>query len=419
MTRFVIEGTWSGYASGKTRERNAVLEEAAKCAEDYADRCRDPRWPGGIDAGEDVARYIRALKTNADPQEQLSAAASLPVAPAVAAGQPAESVPLLHPVVQECIDNYGKYYAEQHKLGMSVRSDMIYVAQLALRWADKAAADGQVKTLVDRFLSWPLPDSVCSDLCATTRGYPGRTGTTLLTADEARQMIEYINAAAGSGGQQILRSASQEAPAAGHCQSAAPDRNAAQAEPLSDNYVQRVPYKCDRIIWRGLYYHLDALKNATPDRNAVLEWLDQNTTFYDVQPDGPEVCTAGPNIPVLTSVSKRIWYHATDDQESWPFSKVVERALKNAAPQGSIGRKKLWLWKNFVDGRPEYWAFDNPYPCVVGGGDPQTLGEPCGYAIFKESTRGRNDVSEDEVIAAIKRALAGHCRPAAPAKEQG
>ena len=54
--------------------------------------------------------------------------------------KPIESAPLLHPVVQECIDNYGKYYAEQHKLGMSVRSDMIYVAQLAIRWADNAAA---------------------------------------------------------------------------------------------------------------------------------------------------------------------------------------------------------------------------------------------------------------------------------------
>ena len=65
--------------------------------------------------------------------------------------------------------------------------------------------------------------------------------------------------------------------------------------------------------------------------------------------------------------------------------------------------KKLWLWKNFVDGRPEYWAFDNPYP-THGGGDPMTLGEPCGYAIFKESTQGRFDVSEEQVIAAIKRA---------------
>lgn len=63
---------------------------------------------------------------------------------------------------------------------------------------------------------------------------------------------------------------------------------------------------------------------------------------------------------------------------------------------------KLWLWKNFVDGRPEYWAFDNPYPCEEGGGDPLTLGEPCGYALVKESTQGRFDVTEAEVIDAIK-----------------
>ena len=46
--------------------------------------------------------------------------------------------------------------------------------------------------LVNRFLAWKLPDSVCSDQCATQRGYPHRTGTTLLTADEARQMLEHV-----------------------------------------------------------------------------------------------------------------------------------------------------------------------------------------------------------------------------------
>lgn len=66
--------------------------------------------------------------------------------------------------------------------------------------------------------------------------------------------------------------------------------------------------------------------------------------------------------------------------------------------------RKLWLWKNFVDGRPEYWAFDNPYP-TNDGGDPMTLGEPCGYAIFKRSTPGRIDVPEEQVIAAIKRCI--------------
>jgi hypothetical protein len=63
--------------------------------------------------------------------------------------------------------------------------------------------------------------------------------------------------------------------------------------------------------------------------------------------------------------------------------------------------KKLWLWKNFVNGRPEYWAFDNAFPVNMDNGDPQTLGEPCGYAIFKPSRQGRADVSEEEVLRRI------------------
>lgn len=45
--------------------------------------------------------------------------------------------------------------------------------------------------LVDRFLQWPLPHSVCADLVATKQG-PGRIGTNLLTATEARQMLEFV-----------------------------------------------------------------------------------------------------------------------------------------------------------------------------------------------------------------------------------
>lgn len=65
---------------------------------------------------------------------------------------------------------------------------------------------------------------------------------------------------------------------------------------------------------------------------------------------------------------------------------------------------KLWLWKNFINGRPEYWAFNNPFPIHMDNGDPQTLGEPCGYAIFKPSRSGRPDVSEAEVLRRIERA---------------
>lgn len=50
-----------------------------------------------------------------------------------------------------------------------------------------------INKLVDRFLAWPLPATVCADLCATRPDYPHqRVGTNLLTADEARQMLEHV-----------------------------------------------------------------------------------------------------------------------------------------------------------------------------------------------------------------------------------
>lgn len=66
------------------------------------------------------------------------------------------------------------------------------------------------KALVDRFLAWPLPDSVCSDGCVTERGYPNRSGTNLLTASEAEAMLRHVLAArsssveAGAGEDAIL-----------------------------------------------------------------------------------------------------------------------------------------------------------------------------------------------------------------------
>ena len=75
---------------------------------------------------------------------------------------------------------------------------------------------------------------------------------------------------------------------------------------------------------------------------------------------------------------------------------------------------KLWLWKNFGDGKPEYWAFDNPFPVHMECDDPQTFGEPCGYAIFKESRAGRHDVPEDEVLRRIAEAKDQHQSPEKP-----
>ena len=88
----------------------------------------------------------------------------------------------------------------------------------------------------------------------------------------------------------------------------------------------------------------------------------------------------------------------------YPAKTAAQPLKAEQAKDAAEDAPKLWLWKNFVNGRPEYWAFDNPYPINLTDGDPQTLGEPCGYAIFKPSRQGRFDVSEEQVLAAVARA---------------
>ena len=102
------------------------------------------------------------------------------------------------------------------------------------------------------------------------------------------------------------------------------------------------------------------------------------------------------------------WCNVPDDHPDAANLRRTSALLKRAAAAlraREAQREKLWLWRNFVDGEPQYWAFDNAYPCFPNG-DPITRGEPCGYALVKQSTKGRHDVSDEQVIAAIKRGLA-------------
>ena len=73
------------------------------------------------------------------------------------------------------------------------------------------------------------------------------------------------------------------------------------------------------------------LAQARGEALAILRWLDNNTTFYNVDADWP---IDAPNVPVLAQVSERIWYHATDDSQSYPFSEVIKRALKPSPASG-------------------------------------------------------------------------------------
>jgi hypothetical protein len=95
----------------------------------------------------------------------------------------------------------------------------------------------------------------------------------------------------------------------------------------------------------------------------------------------------------------------TDDELTAIYSEFLT-FFNNNVPDMEQEPKKLWLWKNFVDGKPEYWAFDNAFPVHLECDDPQTLGEPCGYAIFKPSREGRTDISDGEVLLRIKKVAA-------------
>lgn len=70
-------------------------------------------------------------------------------------------------------------------------ASMLILAAKALEAAPKVTAE-----MVNRFLSWKLPASVRPDSCVLDQGYPHRIGTNLLTADETRQMLEHVLAAA-------------------------------------------------------------------------------------------------------------------------------------------------------------------------------------------------------------------------------
>lgn len=65
----------------------------------------------------------------------------------------------------------------------------------AMLWAAPGAKQGPNRSaitrdeLVKRFLTWPVPADVYPD---GTPGQPGRTGTNLLTAEQAKQMLAHV-----------------------------------------------------------------------------------------------------------------------------------------------------------------------------------------------------------------------------------
>ena len=49
-----------------------------------------------------------------------------------------------------------------------------------------------IADMINAFLCWPLPDSVCSDKCVTMAGAKHRIGTNLMTVTETMQMVQEV-----------------------------------------------------------------------------------------------------------------------------------------------------------------------------------------------------------------------------------
>jgi hypothetical protein len=80
---------------------------------------------------------------------------------------------------------------------------------------------------------------------------------------------------------------------------------------VEPHYV--VDVDCSRQLEREL-------AEAQAKISTMRRWVNNNMTFYDVEPNEPH----GPNTPTLAGVSKRIWYHATDNQTVSLFSEVID-----------------------------------------------------------------------------------------------
>lgn len=83
-------------------------------------------------------------------------------------------------------DTYDELIEERDALASTVREQETEIERLR---KNQASGTVNLDALVDRFLVWPVPSSVYPD---GVPGKPGRTGTNLLTAVEARAMLEYV-----------------------------------------------------------------------------------------------------------------------------------------------------------------------------------------------------------------------------------
>ena len=106
------------------------------------------------------------------------------------------------------------------------------------------------------------------------------------------------------------------------------DTNAGGARPASDvdALIERLQgfnppdrtIASQRDYSQAIHDAADALVQLREERDQMRAWLNNNMTHYNTAEAGAR--------PILAEFGKRVWYHVTDDTESFPFSAALALA---------------------------------------------------------------------------------------------
>lgn len=94
------------------------------------------------------------------------------------------------------LDNVTKLQQAKHRAELDLATALQENLHLHAKYSSKSdvpICETTVERLVNRFLTWELPDGYQADLCAFERNYPyPRSGTNILDAGQAKLMIEHV-----------------------------------------------------------------------------------------------------------------------------------------------------------------------------------------------------------------------------------
>jgi hypothetical protein len=180
--------------------------------------------------------------------------------------------------------------------------------------------------MVSRFLSWKLPKSVRPDECALDQNYPHRIGTNLLTADEARQMLEHVllTSSETAAPCQTCNDDPQvcaTVPGLRHCEAA--QRECSDDKSGSENSA--IVALAEDVI-NGKTGASWAPKHARDLANEVIR-LHRSATATTAKPPFDE--------PTMKRIASLLWSYSGANQElAWQLSHDIESAFTRADRQG-------------------------------------------------------------------------------------